>query len=160
MAFRFHEYEMKATLKNVVIDNANEDFVAFAQSIDFTELFDHIKAFANVNCDFYPPEITTRHGDVHISFMSEDITNQTGVFATILECCYIHSFSNRVFKSKDTEELGYWVSVSLRYEHKDGGSNGMEMVHAWYHSGEWEFRDVGQKRARNGHKEGVVNEEG
>jgi hypothetical protein len=135
---------MKPVMKNITIDNHNAELVDFAQTVDFTELFDHVKAFAGVECEFYQPEITTGRGEVHISFMSDDITAQTGAFAAILERCCIHSFSNGVFMDQKTGELAYWVSVNLQYEHKDGGSNDMDMVRAWYINGEWVFTDAGQ----------------
>jgi|GEM_PF-1226975 len=137
---------MKATMKNVVIDNENEALVTFARSIDFTELFDHVKAFASIDCSFYQPEITTSNGAVSISFMSDDIAKQTGVFAAILERCYIHSFLNGINHDGQTSAFGYWVCVSIRYEHKDGGDCGLDMVHAAYSDGRWEFRDAGQQR--------------
>ena len=135
---------MKAVLKNVTIDNDNDALVTFAQTIDFAPLFEHVKAFTGVNCSFYQPEITTRGGQVYISFMSEDISPQTGVFAAILAHSYIHSFSNGVFSDKATGQPAYWVSVDIRYELKRGGSNGMEIFRAGYRRGEWEFSDVGE----------------
>ena len=135
--------KMKPELKNVILDNDNEELISFAKDIDFSELFDHLRAFAKVDCDFYQPEITTSRGNVYISFMSKDITNHTGIFATILRCCYFCSFSNGVYKDRETGELGYWVSVSVRYNHKNGGENGMELTTARYHKGRWEFQDVG-----------------
>jgi hypothetical protein len=137
---------MRPIEKNVTIDSANEELVAFARTIDFTELFEHIRTFAGITCAFRQPEISTSRGYVNISFMSDNITSQTGALGAILEYCYIHSFSNGVFKDKQTDQLTYWVSVSIRYQHKDGGSNGMEMVRAWYCGGRWEFVDAGQKR--------------
>ena len=75
--------------------------------------------------------------------MSKDITNQTGAFAGILENCCIGSFSNRVFNDKETNEPGYWVQVNIQYQHKDGGSNGMEVVTAWYTDAKgWIFRNA------------------
>lgn len=138
---------MTATIKNVTINNNNEDLVNFAQTIDFSELFEHVKTFAGVSCSFYQPEITTgRSGDVFISFMSDDIAAQTGPFAAILRVCYLASFSNGVFKDKETGEPCYWVSANIRYEHKDGGSNGMDMVRAWYSDSKgWVFKDVGER---------------
>ena len=130
---------MKAVMKNVTIDDANADLVAFAQTIDFTELFDYIKIFANVDCRFCQPEITTDRGDVYISFLSDDITKQTGVFAAIFERCYIYSFIDGVFKDKDTGEPGYWVSVNIRFEHKAGGACGIGMISAGYRNGQWTF---------------------
>ena len=134
---------MTPELKNVILDNDNEELLTFAKDIDFSELFDHVRALAHVDCGFYKPEITTKRGNVYIAFMSDDITTQAGLFAAILRCCYICSFSNGVYKDAGTGELGYWVSVSVRYNHKSGGENGMELTTARYHKGRWEFQDVG-----------------
>ncbi len=135
-------------MKNVTIDSdTTGDYVAFAQNIDFTELFDHIKAFTKADCAFHQPEITTSRGEVHINFISDDIAAQTGPFAAILERCSLHSFSNGVYTDKETHEPAYWVSVSIQYEHKDGGSNGMNICRASYTElGGWVFRDAGAKR--------------
>ena len=133
---------MLAILKNnVTVEEHNEDLVAFAQTIDFSALFSQVKEITKVECNFYQPEIDIARGSVYISFISEDITNQTGAFAAILKHCYLASFSNGVFRDKETGELGYWVQVSIRYEHKDGGSNGMEVVTAHYTDANgWMFR--------------------
>ena len=137
---------MKPIMKNVTIDNHNEELVAFAQTIDFTALFDHIKTFTGVNCSFYQPEITTKRGEVYISVMSDDIAAQTGAFASILGNCCLASVGNKVVREKETNEMLYWVIISLRYEHKDGGSNGMTVLHASYRqNGEWTVLDTGAK---------------
>jgi pterin-4a-carbinolamine dehydratase len=135
---------MLATMRRVELNEHNEELVNFAQTINFEELFNHAKAYAKVNCEFHQPEISTIRGDVHISFMSHDITSQTGTFATILERCNLSSFSNKVYMDKETGEIGYWVQVSIQYEHKNGGSNGMEVLTAWYrNSTGWIFRNAG-----------------
>ena len=135
---------MLAIIKNVTIDNNNEELVNFAQTIDFTELFNHTKEAMKVECNFYQPEITTTRGDVYIRFMSDDITSQTGAFAGILENCCISSFSNGVYKDKETGEPSYWVQVNIQYSHKSGGSNGMEVLTGWYTDAKgWTFRNAG-----------------
>lgn len=136
---------MKATLKNATINNNNEELVVFAQTVDFAELFDHVRTFASVDCDFHTPTVKTYAGNVHITFTSHDITEVTGPFAAILKRCYFHSNNNQVYKDKDTGELAYWVSVNIRYEHKDGGSNGMDMLWGRYQDGAWVFSDSGYK---------------
>ena len=134
---------MLATMKNVTIDNNNEELVTFSQTIDFSELFQHVKNLVKVECSFYQPEITTNRGDVYIRFMSDDIASQTGAFASILENANISSFSNGVYKDKETGEPGYWVQVNIQYQHKGGGSNGMEVVTAWYTDGKgWVFKNA------------------
>ena len=139
------ETKMKATMKNVAITNENENLVNFAQTIDFAELFDHIKAFANIDCSFQQPEITTsRNGEVYINILSDDISSQAGVFGNILKRCYIQNSSGGVCKDRETGEVKYWGIISLAYSHKDGGSNGMELCRAWYTDSDgWVFKDVG-----------------
>jgi len=135
---------MKAIIKNATVNDKNEELINFAQSIDFTELFDHIRVFAGIECDFEQPEISTNRYGVSIDFASGDIVSQTGAFAAILEKCNIHSFSNKVLHSVKTGEIQYWVYVSIGYSHKDGGSNGMNVCRAWYKdSTGWTFEDAG-----------------
>jgi len=133
---------MLAILKNnVTVEEHNEDLVSFAQTIDFAALFSHVKEITKVDCNFNQPEIDITHGSVYIRFTSEDIASQTGAFAAILEQCNLSSFSNGVFREKETGEFGYWVQISIQYAHKNGGSNGMEVVFARYTDANgWMFR--------------------
>lgn len=98
---------MKAIIKNIASETINDDRVSFAQTIDFSELFDHIKVFTDVNCNFNQPEISAIRGNIYISFTSENIAKQTGPFAAILKNCYFYSFSNGVNRNRETNELGY-----------------------------------------------------
>ena len=136
---------MLPVMKKVAIDNYNGELVAFAQTVDFAELFDRVRDFAGIDCTFNRPEITTVRGNVHISFMSDDIAKQTGAFACMLKRCFIQSSINGVFRHKGTGELEYWAGVNIRYEHKDGGNNGMEGLRAWYKNGEWAFLGAGER---------------
>lgn len=139
---------MKAIIKNVTTTNYNQEYITFAQTIDFSELFDHIKAFTGVTCNFNLPEISTVRGNVYITFTSENIAEQTGPFAVILKNCYFSSFSNGVIRNQDTNELQYWAGVDIVYKHKDGGANGMEVVRAFYtESTGWAFHNVGERSA-------------
>lgn len=134
---------MKAIMESTPIDNCDNDLVTFAQTIDFAELFDHAKAFTAVDCTFNQPEITTSRGYIYINFTSDNIVAQTGAFAAILKNCYFNSFGNGVSRNRDTGEAGYFVSLHITYEHKDGGANGMEVVRASYTERMgWTFWDV------------------
>ena len=137
---------MNAIMKNVKTDSKNEDLINFAQTIDFTELFEQIKNFTGIKCSFYQPEIQEDKSGVYINIMSADITRQAGLFAAILKKCYLHSFNNGVYRNGESGELGYGVNVNIRYEHKDGGSNGMDVVSAYYtESKGWIFRNAGER---------------
>jgi hypothetical protein len=138
---------MKAKLSSyATVTDYNRRFVEYAESIDFTDLFDHVKAFAKVNCEFEKPEIFTgRDGSTYIKFQSSDIADQCGPFGVILECCRIMNFSGCVVL-EDDDTFRYWVGVSLRYSHKDGGSNGMDICRAEYRNGKWSFGNAGERR--------------
>jgi hypothetical protein len=138
---------MKATITNTInIDKDNKGKVDFAQSINFTELFTQIQGLTKVKCEFEKPEISITRGNVYIKFYSNDIAEQTGAFAAILKECYFYSFSNGVTTDKETNEMFYWVSVTMQYQHKDGGSNGMEVTTATYtEKNGWHFRNVGSR---------------
>jgi hypothetical protein len=125
--------------------NCDEGLLKFAKEVDFTELFSYIQKFTDVKCDFQRPEITINRGSVHIDFMSDNIVSQTGAFASILDNCCFMSFGNGVVCDNDTNEISYWVSVSIRYRHKDGGSNGMDVCQARYSNGVWAFWNAGQR---------------
>ena len=137
---------MKAIVKNITIDSHNEELVSFAQTIDFTAIFEECKKFLKVDCNFHQPEITETRGDIYINFHSDDITEKAGIFAFILEKCSLHSFSNRVYRDKETGEASYWVQVSLQYQHKDGGSNGMHVLRGWYTASKgWIITNAGDR---------------
>ena len=136
---------MNAVVKNATLTEANIPLVLFAQNIDFTGLFNHIKDFAGISCKFQQPGVaTSRNGDVYIDIQSDDIAYQTGPFSRILGKCSIQSGSGGVCRDRETEEVKFWVIMSIAYSHKDGGSNGMELCRAWYtHNEGWTFKDVG-----------------
>jgi hypothetical protein len=137
--------KMKATLQNVTINERNKDLIDFALNIDFSELCEHAAALAKVECNFQAPEIVqNRSGELFVDLTSDDITAQTGAFAAILKSCYIRQFSTGIFRDKTTGEPRCWVQLSMSYQHKNGGSNGMNLLDAWYNDREgWAFRDVG-----------------
>jgi hypothetical protein len=129
------------------INKENEGLVRFAEAIDFEPLFDRIRLGAGVQCEFDQPEIKIWHGqDVYIDFKSENIVEKiSGPFGKILSECYLESCSNCVVLDERTNTNRYWASVHVSYEHKDGGSNGMELLRAEYRDGEWIFVHAGDR---------------
>jgi hypothetical protein len=58
----------------------------------------------------------------------------------------LQSFSNGVYINKQTNEPSYWVNVTIQYQHKDGGSNGMEVLRGWYKASTgWVFQNTGER---------------
>lgn len=77
----------------------------------------------------------------------EPVTPKCGIFGKILEYCYITSFSGG--EVYDNGQV--WGTINLSYQHKRGGSNGMEICNYWYNIEEkkWRFEFVGQKRLKH-----------
>jgi hypothetical protein len=119
-----------------------EQKIEFANGIDFSGLFHHVEMLAGQELTFGKPEVKEKSDRVYIEFQSNNIASSCGVFGRILEYCVIGNFSNSVSEDEKTGELYYWVQVSVSYQHRGGGSNGMELLTAWYKNGEWSFRDV------------------
>jgi len=134
---------MKPIRKDVTINDYNKRAVAFAENLDFTELFEYVQKFLGVECTFLQPKIYSKRRQVSIAFKSGDITTQTGLLSAVLNRCHIYSFTGGVDADKKTGELQYWVLVNIRYEHKSGSKNSLGVLRAWYCNGEWGFLEVG-----------------
>ena len=134
---------MKASTKNIAINDRNKEAVTFVQTIEFAELFEHLQEVLSVKCSFLQPKIATKHGHIYVAFNSEDITMHAGVFSAVLRRCYIHSHSSGVGIDKKTGKPMYWVVANIRYEQIDGGSNSVAVLRAWYSCGKWTFLDAG-----------------
>jgi hypothetical protein len=123
-----------------------EEKIEFANNIDFSGLFSHAEMLAGQKLTFGKPEVKESCGNVYFDFESNDILASCGVFGKALKSCVIGNFNNNVSKDKETNELFYWVSVDLWYQHLDGGRNGSNLFTAWYKKGEWTFRDASEQR--------------
>jgi len=124
-----------------------EQKIDFANSIDFAGLFNHAETLTGFGLTFGKPEVSERGSDVYIEFQSNNIAATCGIFGKILEYCVIGSFSNSVYEDEKTEELKYWVSVNVSYQHHKGGRNGMDLFTARYSTaGGWTFEDVTPRR--------------
>jgi len=111
----------------------------YARNIDFTGLFRYAETFTQTVLTFDKPEINESSGVISVNFKSENIAHTCGLFGQILESCTVESSSNYVVENYDGD-LRYWVQVSVRYTHKDGGSNGMDLFRAFYENDTWTFR--------------------
>ena len=118
--------------------------IAFANDIDFTELFRHAEIFTGTVLKFSEPEVTECRDNVNVKFRSENIAGTCGAFGKILEYCHVEPFAHGVTENDETGELRYWAKINLDYRHVDGGHNGMELFWADYSNGKWEFRDAGR----------------
>lgn len=120
-----------------------EDKKAFAESIDFNPLFDHLNDLVGKKINFTKNmEEDKYNASYSFNIKSEDITDTCGIFSRVLKSCIISSSTNGVAVNEDRTSLRYFARISLSYQHADGGSNGMELTSAFYEDGNWKFRDV------------------
>jgi len=118
---------------------ANAPEMKFGQSIDFAELFNYIEQFVGSKLSFTKPEVERRRYDWRIHWHSGEVDpGSIGIFGKILKSCVVAPFGNAIVKDEDGS-FRYWVSVHVHYEHKAGGSNGMELFTARYENGKWSF---------------------
>lgn len=69
--------------------------------------------------------------------------DKTGVFKSILEEMQIGTF-NAAYSESDPENPNYWMTINFFYVNKEGGSNSMQFLTAWYYPKEdkWVFKPV------------------
>ena len=78
-----------------------------------------------------------------LEFESQDIRDFCGVFGIVLKDCVLSTFGTGFFKDSDD----IWGRIDLRYSHKEGGSNGMELLRYQYSEDNgWQIRVVGEDR--------------
>jgi len=70
---------------------------------------------------------------------SQEIVNKTGIFKAVLKTCKVETFNTDMSSEEDGV---WWATWSLRYQNKDGGSNGMTFLNSWYNfnTKKWIFR--------------------
>jgi len=122
------------------------ELVLFAMDINFAELFNYLKAYTGVVCNYYQPIIRYSFGKVKVTFESVDFIDQAGPFANILSRCFFHDFDSEVYKDDETGELGLWIIMDIRYQHKDHDDlSGMVLFRAEYANGKWSFANAGEE---------------
>jgi hypothetical protein len=69
---------------------------------------------------------------------SENLADKAGVMSSVLKELYVVDFGG----SYDKENNAYWLPLHFHWEHKDGGSNGCNLLDAFYdfNLGQWKFK--------------------
>ena len=123
---------------------SNENAKKFAESIDMTELFDHIKSITGLSDLKFNYKITTnRYDEPYITFESQDLVEKVGFLKLIFSSISISQFNSEIIYSKESDEYYYWGTANFRYDHPSGGSNGCTFLRFRYIHGYWEFDDRG-----------------
>lgn len=117
----------------------NELAKKFAESIPMDELFSEIKRVTELpDLKFTYKIVESRTGMPRITFQSQDLVDKVGFLKLIFQELVISEFNSEIF-SKDGEYI-FWCTVTISYEHPDGGSNGKTFYMANYSKKRgWEF---------------------
>lgn len=67
---------------------------------------------------------------------SEDLAGQAGVLSKAFK-----SLKLKTFNSSYSEDKGYWMTIHWSFVVAKGGSNGIDVLTAWYKDGQWTFGD-------------------
>ncbi len=126
--------------------NESTDFerdIAILKAIDFKPLEDKLSEVLGMPITL-TSEIKQYRGDRPIiKFESQDVRDACGVFGMILSNCVISTFGTGFYKNSDD----IWGRMDLQYSHKEGGSNGMDLLQYEYsQENGWRFRLVGEDR--------------
>lgn len=115
----------------------------FADSIDLTPLYDKIKQMAGISNIEFTSKVIERPGDVYIDIKSNDLIDSCGLFKLALRECYIETFNSGIVTSKDTNNTYWWGTMDLRYQSKQGGTNGVRFLRFSYNEepNKWLFNE-------------------
>ncbi len=71
---------------------------------------------------------------------ADDVTNCAGIFASVLRKCRIGTFIQHI-EWTEIDGFKIWFQLDLRYEHFNGGSNGMTVAEFRFENGKWTMSD-------------------
>lgn len=92
-------------------------------------------------------------------YESNDISDKAGVFGNVIKSARIETFNSSLSLDEETGEPHYWGTMSLRYESKNGGSNGMELMDIRYdRKSGWQIKDASGYIYQNGKKLSTVSQ--
>lgn len=92
-------------------------------------------------------------------YESNDISDKAGVFGNVIKSAKIETFNSSLSLDEETGEPHYWGTMSLRYESKSGGSNGMELMDIRYdRKSGWQIKDASGYIYQNGKKLSTVSQ--
>lgn len=102
------------------------------KTVNWSPLFKEINKYLGTNLKF---QIDSNEGGRRPRIISPNFVGETGIFKNILEEITVDLFNF------GQTELGLWMTVSVNYSQRSGGSNGMKFLTAWYENGKWKFNN-------------------
>ena len=152
------EYEKYAAKRSEAHQKAMEAkeyaLTEFHKTIPYDEMFEAGKQVSgSKSAVFGEPELVNKNGSFYVHYSSNDIKADAGVFSSVLKGARLENFNSELYIDKQTGELTYWGSMDIRYQHNDGGSNGMKIMDYRYkQSTGWDITDSAGYKYKNGKK--------
>jgi len=114
-----------------------EDAVSDISEIDFKPIEIKLEELLGIRGIQLNAELGARG---EIKFKSQDLLQDAGIFKAVLADVAVSTFNTDYSEENDS----YWMTVHLNYNSKNGGSNGMQIMTAWYapSTKSWEFKEV------------------
>jgi hypothetical protein len=131
----------------------------FNKTIPYDEMFDVAKQISgSKNIEFGKPEVVVKNGEVYTKYSSNDIKQDAGIFGSVLKNVKLEEFNSQLYIDKNGE-FAYWGSMDLRYEHNDGGTNGMKLIDYRYNNKTgWDITGSDGYKYQNGKRIDSVSE--
>lgn len=110
----------------------------FAEQIPMEELYAEIRKRTGLSDLKFNHRVADSRGAVRIYVESEDIVEKLPRFLTLMFSEMVLSTFNTEVVEKDGK-IFWWGSISFRYHHPSGGSNGYNFLTFWYENNSWTF---------------------
>lgn len=121
------------------------DLSTLMAEIDFTPLEAKISELLGVSIAFTTKEVVGgSRGSIKINLETDNIVDQAGLFTAVFSDVRVSNFGGEI--TGDGKSL--WLPMDVAWKQKSMGSNGTNLVTAWYmfETGEWNFRQTWTER--------------
>ena len=123
-------------------DYSNDEILAYFNSIDFKPLFDKINSLIGLELTYdvrIKPDRFGRHKYFEIE-NKENLVDHFSILAVAWKMFKVSTFNAEICCDKSTGELSLWCTIDYSYKSYRLGSNGTEILTAWYQKGKWKIK--------------------
>lgn len=128
-------------------DYSNDEILDYFNSIDFKPLLNKINNLIGLELT-YDINITKNVYGNYNYFKIESKENLVDNFP-ILELAWrefkVTTFNASIYCDKTTGKLNLWCTIQYSYQHQDFGSNGAQILTAWYEEDKWIIQTKNEK---------------
>ena len=136
---RFEELKKRlAEMKQLTEQEMTKDMF---DTIEWKGIRDHVTELLGVSIPDMGLNFEFRGGRHPVAASSNELKDEAGIFGKLMKSVVIQDFGSGM-----TSDGQLYLSLSLRWQHLGGGSNGTDICSCWYNFDEkkWEFRNVGK----------------